>query len=112
MRDIGCMYGIRDKSGLGYMSDKTDMEDKMDFGDISGYRDKDDFWVGIGTIVGYEEFFTNPDNEHKEYVVVKLPNYGDMVHMREIVMNCRDWRKSCIVDDTDIVVEPWRIGAI
>lgn len=112
MWGIGCMYGKSDKSGLGYMSGTSDIGDKMDIGDITGYRDNDDFWVGIGTIVGYEENFYIPGETDKEYVVVKLPNYGNMVHMREIVMNVRDWRRSCIVDKEDIVVEPWKIGAI
>ena len=84
-------------------------------GDISSYLDKDGYKVQIGAIVGYEEYFLNPDNEDKLYVILKMPNYGNTVIMYEIVINQTSsgkWDNFCIVDNTPIEVEPWKIGAI
>lgn len=79
--------------------------------EIQGYLDKDDFWTGIGTIVGYEENFLNSGNQDKLYVIRSLPNYGNTVIMREAVIN-GNTGFSCIVGNSDIEVEPWKIGAI
>jgi len=78
---------------------------------ITSYLDKDDFRVELGTIVGYEEFLLNPDNEDKLYIVVRLPNYGNTVIMRECVLD-DEWRVTGVVGETVIEVEPWKIGAI
>lgn len=76
--------------------------------EIQGYLDKDDFWTEIGSIVGYEENFLTPDNQDKLYVIRSLPNYGNTVIMREV--DTSDYSR--IVGETDIEVEPWKIGAI
>jgi hypothetical protein len=108
MPGIGDLRDRSDNPVIGCMSDKLDIGDKMS---ITYYLDKDDFRVEFGTIVGYEEFMLNSDNEDKLYIVVELPNYGNTVIMRECVVDDK-CRVIGIVGETLIEVEPWRIGAI
>ena len=75
------------------------------------YRDKDDYKVEIGAIVGYEEEFLTSDNRDKLYVVCELPNMANTVIMRECLMDDNGCVAG-IVDTRPIEVEPWKIGAI
>lgn len=80
------------------------------FTDKMGYR------VDVGTIVGFEEVWCTgceKDIQCPSYIVVDLPNYGNMVVMTQIRWNSEDSDDWSIIDPNQaITVEPWKIGAI
>lgn len=84
--------------------------------DLGAFQDNNGFIVDVGTIVGFEEMFDNSDNPEKSYIVVDLPNLGDMVVMSEVryMYDESDMSDKWVVinPNDQISVEPWKIGAI
>lgn len=74
------------------------------------------FTVDVGTIVGFQEMFDPSDNPEKSYIIVGLPNLGDMVEMTEVryMYDETDMSDKWVkVNPNDVIsVEPWKIGAI
>jgi hypothetical protein len=71
------------------------------------FQDDNGYTVDVGTVVGYREMFSVSD---LSYVVVGLPNLGDMVEMRECDLD--ESGNPTNVAEWVITVEPWKIGAI
>jgi len=78
--------------------------------------DNDDWKVYVGTIVGFREEYDMSVMSAKSYIVIGLPNLGDMVEMSEVryLYDESDMTdKWVVVNPNDVIsVEPWKISAI
>jgi hypothetical protein len=78
------------------------------------YMDKYGDVVEIGVMVGFLEEFTNPDADTwcKSYIVLDLPNLGDMVEITQIEFLNESGNYTVIDPNQTLLVEPWKIGLI
>jgi len=78
-----------------------------DFEDMFG------FVVTVGTMVSFTEFYVTPDMPDLVYMVVDLPNCGDMVVMAEISVSPDNYEIWEFVTTSPVIsVEPWKIASI
>lgn len=78
--------------------------------DAGAYTDSNGFLVDVGVVVSYDENFVTPGMPDLSYVVVSLPNMGDMVEMSQCDMD--ESGNPVNVREEVISVQPWKVGAI
>ena len=96
------------------MSEKIGYKEKKV--DIQYFTDSDGFVVHVGNVLQWVEPLQTPENEKNYYILVALPDLGNMLVVRQIIdfdWNEQDGYK--VIDLPGAVpfeVEPWKMGAI